>query len=318
MTQSPTPLHPVERGPELKDEVLRYLGLDPRNPVTVVLGLLARKYELDPLMNEVSVIRTSQGMKPYVTRDGLLQIAHRSGQLDGIVVDETHEGEHGWGATVSVWRKDMSHPFTYSAGCGRQESQAKQGNGPEMALARAERRALHRAFAVPSISGDVDDEPAAGESSSGSRSDSTVGQSHAPATGSVIGTGAAENRKEVVSTQYDDSAAPVSEHEQTAAVPPKNRFGQLDPDERHAVALHVSNGHAHAWKELSPLQRAAALRYLSDVDEGITSIEHLDDGRIVLQGPKDGRLFIRWVDVEHGLISEAVPLDDVVDVDTDL
>jgi len=57
-----------------------------------------------------------------------------------------------------VWRNDMTHGFTYSAGCGRQEPQAQQGNGAEMALARAERRALHRAFNVPTTGGDWDDD----------------------------------------------------------------------------------------------------------------------------------------------------------------
>ena len=92
---SPTPLHPQTITPELGDDVLRYLGLDPRNPVTVVLALLARKYDLDPLLNEVAIIRTGNGLRPYITRDGLLQIAHRSGDLDGIVVDDLHEGESG-------------------------------------------------------------------------------------------------------------------------------------------------------------------------------------------------------------------------------
>jgi hypothetical protein len=114
-----------------------------------VLALLAAKYQLDPLLNEVAVIGTKQGLRPYITRDGMLTIAHRSGQFDGITTDELREGEHGWAATVTVWRKDMSHGFTYSAGCGRSEPQAAQGHGAEMALARAERRALRRAFNIP-------------------------------------------------------------------------------------------------------------------------------------------------------------------------
>lgn len=143
-------------GTTLPEKALRYLGLHPDNPATWVLAALAHKYALDPLLNEVAVIQTKQGLKPYVTRDGLLTIAHRSGVFDGLTVDELREGEHGWAATVTVWRKDMSHGFTYSAGCGRAEPQAQQGHGPEMALARAERRALHRAFNIPAA-GDVDE-----------------------------------------------------------------------------------------------------------------------------------------------------------------
>ena len=105
----------------LPERALRYLGLHPDNPATWVLAALARKYDLDPLLNEVAVITTKQGMKPYVTRDGLLAVAHRSGQFDGMTTDELREGEHGWAATVTVWRKDMTHGFIYSAGCGRHE-----------------------------------------------------------------------------------------------------------------------------------------------------------------------------------------------------
>lgn len=153
-----TPLHPATTTatPDgtLPEQALRYLGLHPDNPATYALALLARRYELDPILNEVSVIKG----KAYVTRDGMLTIAHRSGQFDGMTTDDLHEGDSGWGATVTVWRKDMSHGFSYSAGCGKQEPQARQGFGPEMALARAERRALIRAFNIPSGgSGDCDD-----------------------------------------------------------------------------------------------------------------------------------------------------------------
>lgn len=149
---------PVDRE-TLPDKALRYLGLHPDNPATWVLAALSRKYDLDPLLNELAVISTKQGLRPYITRDGLLTIAHRSGFFDGMTTDDLHEGESGWGATVTVWRKDMSHGFTYSAGCGKQEPQAQQGHGPEMALARAERRALHRAFNIPTTGGEWDAPP---------------------------------------------------------------------------------------------------------------------------------------------------------------
>ena len=147
----------------LPAQALRFLGLHPDNPATWVLAALARRYALDPLMNELAVISTKQGLKPYVTRDGLLTVAHRSGVFDGMTVEELREGEHGWSATVTVWRKDMSHGFTYSAGCGKHEPQASAGHGADMALARAERRALHRAFNVPTAADEYEaDLPAGG------------------------------------------------------------------------------------------------------------------------------------------------------------
>jgi hypothetical protein len=142
----------------LTEQALRYLGLNPANPVTWVVAALARRYELDPLLRQIEVIpRKGGGVEPYITRDGYLHIAHRSGQLDGIVVDEQRRNStaDGWTAYVSVYRKDMSHPFRYGAQCKDSEPQAKAGNGPEQALARAERRALKRAFDIP---GDGDDE----------------------------------------------------------------------------------------------------------------------------------------------------------------
>jgi hypothetical protein len=140
------------------ESVLTYLGLAPRSPETKALVLLCERYGLDPLLGHASIITTKQGFKPYITRDGLLEIAHRSGQLDGIVTDELRRNSSGdgWTAYVSVYRKDMGHPFRYGAQCKDTEAQAKLGNGPEMALARAERRALKRAFAIPADDGVAD------------------------------------------------------------------------------------------------------------------------------------------------------------------
>jgi hypothetical protein len=134
-------------------DTLKYLGLDPARLEVQALWLLCRRYRLDLLANHAELIKTAGGWKPYITRDGMLEVAHRSGVFDGMVTESEREGEHGWAATVSVWRKDMSHPFTYRGGCGKIEPAAKQGHGPEMALARAERRALRRAFNLPTYDG---------------------------------------------------------------------------------------------------------------------------------------------------------------------
>lgn len=131
---------------------LRYLGLDPENVATRALVLLAQRYQLDPLLGEIQLISDRNGAKLYVTRDGMLAVAHASGHLDGITVDEQRRNStgDGWTAYVSVWRNDMAHPFRYGAQCKDSEAQARAGNGPEMALARAERRALKRAFRIRS------------------------------------------------------------------------------------------------------------------------------------------------------------------------
>lgn len=125
-----------------QDAVLKTLNLNPHDPNTQALLLICQRYDLDPLMKHVVLI---QG-RPYITRDGYLSAAHASGQFDGIEVVEEGEDTTHWWAKASVWRKDMTRPFTYK---GRYPK--KGGNtayGPEMAIKCAEVMALRRAFNV--------------------------------------------------------------------------------------------------------------------------------------------------------------------------
>lgn len=124
--------------------ILQIIGLDPRDPRAHAVVAVAERYGLDPVLGHIAIIPKSA--MPYITRDGFLFIAHRSGQLDGITVEDgpRRDGaEREWSCKVAVWRKDMTRPFTYP---GR--AALTLDNGPEMAMARAERRALKRAFAI--------------------------------------------------------------------------------------------------------------------------------------------------------------------------
>lgn len=134
--------------PEQERAILATLGLNPANVETQALMAAAREYELDPLLNEIRLIPNKGTMSVYITRDGCLAIAHRHPQFDGMTTDEMRRNSTGDGFTafVSVWRKDMSHPFRCGAQCKDTERQAKEGYGAEQALARAERRTLKRAF----------------------------------------------------------------------------------------------------------------------------------------------------------------------------
>lgn len=130
-------------------KVLTYLGLNPDDPRSQAVVAVAQRYDLDPLLKHVIVIPKG-GV--YITRDGLLHVAHRSGQLDGIVVEQEptlSEDGREWVARVSVYRKDMAHPFTfpgrYSANGGNREYPQ------EMALKAAEAHALRRAFDVTGL-----------------------------------------------------------------------------------------------------------------------------------------------------------------------
>lgn len=142
-------------------KVLAVLGLDVRDVRAHAVVLVAERYGLDPLLGHVMIIPKSQ--RPYITRDGYLHIAHSSGAFDGMAVTDgprRDPQEREWTAKVAVYRKDMSRPFEFP---GRAE--LGRDNGPEMALARAERRSLRRAFDVtlPQVFADdeYDDRPLA-------------------------------------------------------------------------------------------------------------------------------------------------------------
>lgn len=145
-----TPIEPTE-APGAFDQhdaqIVQYLGLNPANPAHRAAVAVARTYNLDPVLKHVIVIPKG-GV--YITRDGLLHVAHRSGQLDGIVVEQDPtliDGE--WVAKVTVHRKDMRHGFTY---VGRYPANGSNKQyAPEMAMKAAEAHALRRAFDVTGI-----------------------------------------------------------------------------------------------------------------------------------------------------------------------
>lgn len=124
--------------------ILKAVGIDPYNTQHQAMLLVAQKYDLDPLMGHVMVL--PKGGKPYITRDGYLHVAHRSGQLDGIEVMEETETPTAFRAKVAVWRKDMSRPFAFTADYPKNGGNKEFAK--EMALTRAERRALKRAFNI--------------------------------------------------------------------------------------------------------------------------------------------------------------------------
>ncbi len=123
--------------------LLRAVGLDRYPQPTQELAIsIANRYGLDLMLKHLVIIEG----RPYITRDGLLHVAHRSSQFDGIeVTDPVLDGDY-WRAKASVWRKDMSHPFTYSGRYPKTGGNAKFA--PEMAVKVAEVMALRRAFDV--------------------------------------------------------------------------------------------------------------------------------------------------------------------------
>lgn len=123
--------------------LLKAIGLD-RVPVEQrELALnIATRYDLDLMLKHLVLVDG----RPYITRDGLLHIAHRSGVFDGIEVTDPEEHDGYWHARATVFRKDMSRGFAYP---GRYPVKGRNATfGPEMATKVAEVMALRRAFDV--------------------------------------------------------------------------------------------------------------------------------------------------------------------------
>jgi hypothetical protein len=144
MTQA---LAPVQQDDKRQAALLKAVGLDKVPPEQRELAMaIADRYGLDLLLKHIVLIDG----RPYITRDGLLHIAHRSGVFDGMEVTDPSIVDIGpakfWSARCSVYRKDMGRPFTYA---GRYPTQGgNQKFAPEMATKVAEVMALRRAFDV--------------------------------------------------------------------------------------------------------------------------------------------------------------------------
>jgi len=137
--------------------VLRNLGLRKDDPAALTLVALAERYHLDPLLKHIVLIpqrdRVTKQIKhynPYVTRDGLLHVAHRSGKLSGIVLESLEETDTHYVAWVSVYRRDFDHPVRYRGKYPKDPANAPHMRpyAEEMAIKCAEAMALRRAFDV--------------------------------------------------------------------------------------------------------------------------------------------------------------------------
>ena len=132
-----------EQGGRRKLALLKAIGFDKlAEPERELALAIAKKYDLDLLLKHLVLIDG----RAYITRDGLLHVAHRSGVLDGIEVTQPVLEGGFWRSTASVFRKDMARPFTYP---GRYpEAGRNRAYGPEMAIKVGEVMALRRAFDV--------------------------------------------------------------------------------------------------------------------------------------------------------------------------
>jgi len=119
---------------------------------------LANQYELDPLKREIWAVK--YGYSPaqiFVSRDGFLSIAHKSGQFNGMntVFKEPSDPKNinDTMATCTVYRKDMEHPIEVTIKMGEYNTNMSVWKTkPRTMLQKvAESQALRRAFNVAGV-----------------------------------------------------------------------------------------------------------------------------------------------------------------------
>lgn len=110
----------------------------------------ANKFGLDPLLKQIWCVKfKNEKAQIYAGRDGFLEVAHRSGQFNGIKSGMKDERT----AFAEVYRKDMENPFyvevdmaEYSTGMALWKSKPKT-----MLIKVAESQALRKAFSISGI-----------------------------------------------------------------------------------------------------------------------------------------------------------------------
>ena len=130
---------------------------------------LAKTYQLDPFKNQIWCVKYGSGpARVFTGRDGFLEIAHRSGQFDGMESGYRDEKEKceirdgdkireewrmriiGW---AKVFRKDMTHPFTVEVDLDeyKKDTAAWKQMPRTMIQKVAESQALRKAFSASGL-----------------------------------------------------------------------------------------------------------------------------------------------------------------------
>jgi len=110
----------------------------------------ANKFGLDPLLKQIWCVKfANQNAQIYAGRDGFLEIAHRSGQFNGL---ESGMKDNNT-AYAKVYRKDMDNPFYVEVDMSEYSTnQALWKSKPKTMLQKvAESQALRRAFSITGI-----------------------------------------------------------------------------------------------------------------------------------------------------------------------
>jgi hypothetical protein len=150
MPTKETAIANLTEGDQRRDALIRAVGFDKLNEAQRELALaIANRYELDPMLKHLVMVEG----RPYISRDGLLHVAHKSNDFDGIevtdpVLDERPgpNGKRYWRARATVYRKSFSRPFVYPGRYPMDGGNAKYAE--EMCIKVAEVMTLRRAFDV--------------------------------------------------------------------------------------------------------------------------------------------------------------------------
>jgi len=143
---------PVRQGPVVDEmAVLRALKLDPRIPEVQALIVVAQRYDLDLVLGHLCLVNGTV----MIRKNGLLHIAHRSGDYDGHKI-EMEEHEDRFVATATVYRKSYAHPFSFTDECMKTE---RVQSPRKRARTRALRNALAEAYDVAIPVAEEEDRP---------------------------------------------------------------------------------------------------------------------------------------------------------------
>lgn len=117
---------------------------------------LAKTYQLDPLAREIWAIRYGQNpAQIFVGHAGLINLALRSGKLDGLQCEIIDPNGEDPVARATVWRNDMTHPIVaevYWSEYGKDAKNPLWKSKPRTMLRKtAEVHALRRAFALSGL-----------------------------------------------------------------------------------------------------------------------------------------------------------------------
>jgi hypothetical protein len=271
-TESKAALVSTAADDEKRTALLQALGFDRLNPGQRELALaISGQYDLDPMLRHVVMVDG----KPYITRDGLLHVAHKSGDFDGIEVEPPTLDADGkyWRTTCKVYRKSFSRPFVYPGRYPATGGNAKYNE--EMAIKVAEVMTLRRAFDVsaPVIEerwdGDIEEQDAAPQPTSLAE---RVAQR-------ALAAGASAQQPVADVATPDETSAPVAET--PVPLPVEIILGELDrmgadPTIEEAQAILIEDMETEdAEEEPEPPKVVSPLRAPEPDDEALAPGEAL-------------------------------------------